>query len=148
NTTPGALATREIYPGPVWGSSAAKRRHDVAGEPMKLLLELLRREPLGPVDHEVLEPGVLRLDRADARDDVAERPAEPRLLLEAVGQRRNTGRGARCSPRAARLVGVAHEAEGREPLVALIVGRLDAALGFRRRVGQKEARAPDDVLAQ
>ena len=100
------------------------------------------------MDHEVLEPGILGRDRLDPVDHVRRRPAEPRLLLDAVGERRHARGRARRTPRAAVLVGVAHEAEGREPLVALIVRRLDTALGLLGRVGQIEPGAPDHVLAE
>src|SRR4029453_16863695 len=137
---------------PGWDSrtraSAAKRGHDVPREPAQLLLELFGREPLGPVDHEVFETRILGLDRLDALDDVLRRATEPRLLLDTVGQGRDARRGARRAPRAPLLVGVAHEAERREPLVALIVGGLDTPLGLLRRVGQKEAGAPDHVLTK
>src|SRR6267143_1213971 len=50
--------------------SALERGHHLAREPAQLLLELLGRQALGPMDHEVLEPRILRLDRLDAFDDV------------------------------------------------------------------------------
>src|SRR6185369_15948101 len=90
----------------------------------------------------------LRLDRLDALDDVLGRAAEPRLLLDAVGQGRDPRGRARRAPRAAVLIGIAHEPERREPLVALIMRGLDAALGLLRSVGQVEASTPDHVLAQ
>src|SRR6266581_7400578 len=132
-----------------WGVSArGDRRHDVTREPAELLLELLGRETLRPVDHEVLEPRVLRRDRLDAVDHVRRRAAEPRLLLDTVGERRHARGRARRPPRTALLVGVAHEAERREPLVALVVRGLDAALGLCGRVGQVEPGPPDHVLAE
>src|SRR2546425_11289613 len=133
--------TREGYLPP-------ERRHHVPREPAQLLLELLGRQPLGPVDHEVLEPRVLGLDRLDPLDDVRGRTAEPRLLLDPLGQRGHARGRARRAPRASVLVRVAHEAEGREPLVALVVRGLDAARGLLRGVGEVEARAPDHVLAE
>src|SRR5438309_8718823 len=145
NTIPWGFCPRgEI---PCWGispwgdggrSTRLERGHHVAREPAELLLELLRREALGPMDHEVLEPGILGRDRLDPVDHVRRRPAEPRLLKDAVGERRHARGRARRTPRAAVLVGVAHEAEGREPLVALIVRRLDTALGLLGRVGPIE----------
>src|SRR5207302_925327 len=48
----------------------ADLRHHFAREPAQLLLELARRQAFGPVDHEVLEAGILRLDRLDAVDHV------------------------------------------------------------------------------
>src|ERR1041385_3358508 len=125
-----------------------ERRHHVLGEPPELLLELGRAQALGPVDHEVLEARILRLDRLDALDDVLGRPAEPRLLRDAVGKLRRARRGAGRAPGAALLVGIAHEPEWREPLVALVVRGLDLSdrLGFR--VGEIEPCAPDHVLAE
>ena len=38
---------------------ALEGRHHVTREPAQLLLELLGRQSLGPVDHEILEPGYL-----------------------------------------------------------------------------------------
>src|SRR5215831_8505648 len=125
----------------------AERGHHVTREPPELLLELLGPEPLGPVDHEVLEPRILRLDRADAVDDVRGRAAEPRLLLDALGERRHARGRAGRAPRAPLLVRVAHEAERREPLVALVVGRLHATGRLFRPVGQIKTGAPDHVFA-
>src|SRR5213592_3537106 len=124
-------------------SARLERRHHLAREPAELLLELLGREALRPVDHEVLESGILRLDGLDPLDDVRRRAAEPGLLLDAVGERRHARGRARRAPRAAVLVRVAHEAERREPLVALVVRRLHAALGLLGRVGEGEPGAPD-----
>src|SRR5712664_3831961 len=128
--------------------SARERGHHLAREPAELFLELLGRQALGPMDHEVLEPRIFRLDRLDAFDDVRGRAAEPRLLRDALGEVRHARGRARRAPRAALLVGVAHEAERREPLVALVVRRLDAALGLLGRVGEIEPGAPDHVLAE
>src|SRR5437867_4484247 len=128
--------------------SALKGGHHLAREPAQLLLELLRRQALGPVDHEVLEPGILRLDRLDSVDDVRGGAAEPRLLRDAVGEIRHARGRARRAPRAAVLVGVPHEPERREPLVALVVRGLDAPLGLLGRVGKIDAGAPDHVLAE
>src|SRR5262249_41129080 len=91
NTIPRGLFPRVKYPGGVWRlrtarSASLERGHDVAREPAKLLLELLGRQSFGPVDHEVLEPGILRRDRLDAVDDVRGRAAEPGLLLDAVAE--------------------------------------------------------------
>src|SRR6186997_1627981 len=104
-----------------------ERRHHVLGEPAKLLLEFLRADALGPMDHEVLEAGILRLDRLDALDHVLGRSAEPGLLRDTLGERGDFCGRTRRSPRAAVLVGVTHEAERREPFVALVMRRLDAA---------------------
>src|SRR3989442_6215454 len=129
-------------------SARLKRRHHLAREPAELLLELLGREALRPVDHEVLESGILRLDGLDPLDDVRRRAAEPGLLLDAVGERRHARGRARRAPRAAVLVRVAHETERREPLVALVVRRLHAVPGLLGRVGEEEPGAPDHVLAE
>src|SRR6185369_7510742 len=105
-------------------SSVPERRHHVLGEPLELPLEFLRADAFRPMDHEVLEPGIFRLDRLDAVDDVLRRAAEPGLLLHALRERRDfRGRAGR-APGAALLVGIAHETERREPLVALIMRRL------------------------
>src|SRR6266851_1495357 len=45
-----------------------QRRHHVLGEPAQLLLEFLGRQAFGPVDHEIVEPGIFRRDRLDAVD--------------------------------------------------------------------------------
>src|SRR6266404_764577 len=136
------------YPYNCRARSASKRGHDLTRKPAQLLLELLGRETLGPVDHEVLEPRILRLDRLDALDHVRGRAAEPRLLRDTVGEVRHPRGGARRAPRAPVFVGVAHEAERREPLVPLVVRRLDTPLGFCRGVGKIDPGAPDDVLAE
>src|ERR1043166_9018409 len=96
----------------------------------------------------MLEAGFFRLDRLDAVDDVRGRAAEPRLLLHTVAQRGHPGWRARRAPGAALLVGVAHEAERREPFVALVVRRLDLADRLFLRVGEVDALAPDHVLAE
>src|SRR5216684_6333713 len=70
-TSRGPPTDPKIPPG---GTASGQRGHDLAREPAQLLHELLGREPLGPVDHEVLEPGILGLDGADALDDVGGRP--------------------------------------------------------------------------
>src|SRR2546421_4822224 len=128
--------------------SASEGRHHLAREPAQLLLELLGRQALGPVDHEVLEPRIPGLDRLDALDHVRGRPAEPRLLGDAVGEVRHARGGAWRAPRAAVLIGVAHEAERCEPLVPLIVRWLDAPLGRFGGVGEIDPGAPDDVFAE
>src|SRR4026208_1986884 len=86
------------------GLPALERRHHVFREPAKLLSELARREAFGPVHHEVLEAGILRLDRLDAGDDVRGRLAEPRLLRDAVGEGRHARGRAGRAPRAPLLV--------------------------------------------
>src|SRR5258708_579200 len=103
------------------------RPRHVLGEPAKLLLELLGRDAFRPVDHEMLEPRIFRRDGLDAVDDLLGRAAEPRLLLDAVPQARRPRRRPGRAPGTPMFVGVAHEAEGGEPLVALIMRGLDAA---------------------
>src|SRR5712664_4250334 len=90
-------------------SRPIERGHHVAGEPAELLLELVGRQALGPVDHEILEPRVFRLDRLDAVDDLRRRPTEPGFLFYAVGKRGNPRWRPRSAPGAAVLVGIAHE---------------------------------------
>jgi len=110
-------------------ASAAEGRHRVPGEPAQLLLELLGREALGPVDHEVFQARTLGLDRHDALDHMLRWPAK---TTPSAGCRRRVsggGRGLLTCPCAPLLAGVAHEPEGREPLVTLVVRGLDAALG-------------------
>src|SRR5262249_61211543 len=101
-----------------------------------------------PVNHEVLEARIFRLDRLDAVDDMLRRAAEPRVLVYAVLEIGRARGGARRAPRAALLVRVAHEAEGREPFVALVVRGLDAPDRLRLAVGEIDAGAPDHVLPE
>src|SRR5262249_58683779 len=122
--------------------------HHVAGEPAQLLLELLGPQALGPMDHEILEAGVFRLDRFDAVDDMRGRAAEPSLLFYTVREQRHSRRRPGRAPGAAMLVGVADKAEGREPLVALVMRRLDPSDRLFLRVGEIEAGAPNHVLAE
>src|ERR1700688_4545239 len=109
------------------GSGAVEGGHDLAGEPAELLNELGRRESLGPMDHEIFEAGVFRLDRFDAVDDLARRAAEPRLLLHPLAQGWHCRGCARGAPGATLRVGVAHKAERREPFIALVMRRFEAA---------------------
>src|SRR5262245_12393125 len=146
NPTSWGLAPTVEYRGGVRG--LREGGHHLAGEPAELLHELLGRQSLGPVDHEVLQPRVLGLDGPEALDDVGRRPAEPGLLPDPLGQRGHRGRRAGRAPRAPLLVGVAHEPKGGEPLVALVVRGLHPARGLLRRVGEIEPGAPDDVLAE
>src|SRR3990170_5460017 len=129
-------------PGPPEGG------HDVPREPGELLAELARRNALGPVDYHLVEPRVLGLDLADGLDHLRRPAAEPRFLLDAVTERGNARWRAGRAPGAALFVGIAHEAERREPLVALVVRRLQAPHRLLLRVGQKDAHAPDEVLAE
>ena len=57
-------------------------------------------------------------------------------------------RRARRAPGAPVLVGVPHEAEWREPLVALVVRRLDTTDRLLLGAGEIEAGAPDHILAE
>src|SRR6185295_6294283 len=129
-------------------SAPLERRHHVLGEPGELILEVLRAHALGPVDHEVLEARILRLDRLDAVDHVLRGAAEPCLLRDALGERRDFGWRAGRAPGAALFVGVAHEAERREPFVALVVRGLDRAHRFGLTCAEADARTPDHVLAE
>src|SRR6185312_3238392 len=124
-----------------------RSRHHVLGEPAELLLELLGRDAFGPVDHEMLEAGIFGGDGFDAVDDLLGRAAEPRLLLDAVLEAGRARRRAGRAPCPALLVGVAHEAEGREPLVALVMRRLDAAHRLLLALGEIYPGAPDHILA-
>src|SRR5712672_561687 len=133
---------------PAAGLAAVEGWHDLAGKPLQLLDELARRQPFGPVDHEILEAGIFRLDRFDAVDDLCRRAAEPRLLLHPLAQgRHRRGRAGR-PPGTALLVGVAHKAERREPFVALVMRRLEAADRLFLGVGEIDAGAPDHVLTE
>src|SRR5713101_8210291 len=63
--------------------------HHIAREPRQLLLELLGRHALGPVDHHVLEARIAALEVADLLDDVPGRPTEPGALCHAVADSGN-----------------------------------------------------------
>src|SRR5207248_8839016 len=106
------------------------------------------RQPFGPMDHEILEAGVFRLDRFDTVDDLPRRAAEPRLLLYPFAQGRHCRGRAGGAPGAAVLVGVAYEAERREPFVALVMRRFEAADRLFLGVGEIDAGAPGHVLAE
>src|SRR5437763_16498750 len=102
-------------------STVLECRHHILGEPLELFLEFLRADALGPMDHEVFQPRIFRLDRLDAVNDVLRRAAEPGFLLYAFGERRDfCGRAGR-TPGAALLVGIADEPERWEPFVALVI---------------------------
>src|SRR5207247_4260955 len=145
----GSPAVGEI---PGWGMGPGRarrpdlahreRRHHLAREQAELLLELLGREALGPVDHEVLEPGILRRDGLDPLDDVRRRAAEPGLLLDAVGERGDPRGRARRTPRAALRVGVAAAAARREPRVTLVVRGLATPLRLLGRARQAHPGPP------
>src|SRR6266478_3491152 len=81
-------------------------------------------------------------------DDRGRRAAEPGLLLHAVADRGDRRRCARRAPGAALIVGIAHEAEGREPLVALVMRRLDALDRLLLAAGEVQTGAPDHIFAE
>src|SRR5229473_3237117 len=91
--------------------SMSESRHHVLGEPAQLLLEFLRGEALGPVDHEIFKPGIFGFDRFDAVDDLRWRTAEPGFLIDAVAQGGHPCRRPRRPPGSPVLIGVAHEPE-------------------------------------
>src|SRR5713226_3500555 len=125
--------------------SMSESRHHVLGEPAQLLLEFLRGEALGPVDHEIFKPWIFGFDRFDAVDDLRWRTAEPRLLIDAIAQRRHPCRRTGRSPGSPVLVGVTHEPEWREPLVALVMGGLDPPDRLFPAVREVNAGPPDHV---
>src|SRR5882724_3058209 len=88
---------------------APERRHHVLGEPAQLLLELLRTEALGPVDHEAVEARIFRLDRLDALNHFVRRAAEPGLLRDAVLQGRHLRRRAGRTPGPPLLIRVSYK---------------------------------------
>src|SRR5437762_6082823 len=102
-------------------SAAVERWYDVLGEPPELLFELLGWQSLGPVDHEILQARILRLDRFDPLDDLRGRPTEPSLLLNAITQRWHARRCSRGTPSPALFIGIAYKAKRSEPFVALVV---------------------------
>ena len=69
-----------VYPpGAIRLTAPPEGRHHVAREPRQLLLELLRPHALRPVDHHLVETGILLLEVLDLLDDLPGRPAEPCL---------------------------------------------------------------------
>src|SRR4051794_41151779 len=100
------------------------------------------------MDHEVLKAGIFCLDRLDPLDDLGGFAAEPGLLLYAFAQARDRGRRTRRAPSPALLVGVAHEAERRKPLVALVMRRFELADRLFLAVGEVDAGTPDHVLPE
>src|SRR5271163_4363177 len=102
-------------------STTVERRYDILGKPSELLFELLGGQSLGPVDHEILESRILRLDRFDPLDDLRRRPAEPSLLLNAITQRRHPRRCSGGTPSPALFIGITYKAKRSEPFVALVV---------------------------
>src|SRR6516162_5322499 len=68
--------------------------------------------------------------------------------MDSVGQRGHPRRRAGRAPSPTLFVGVAHKAERRKPLVALVMRRLEAADRLLLGVGEIDARTPDHVLAK
>src|SRR5262245_13252150 len=129
-------------------SPVAERGHHVSGEPTELLDKRRRVDALRPVEHDLVEAGVLCLVLADERDAVGGRADHPRFLGDALPDRRSAGRRAGRSPRPALVVGVPDEAERREPLVAFVVSRLDAPDGLFLRLRHVEAETEAQVLTE
>src|SRR5580704_7913212 len=100
------------------------------------------------MDHEILEAGIFGFDRLDTLDHLLGSTAEPRLLLHPLAQGRDARRRAGAAPGATVLVGVADKAERREPFVALVMRRFEAADRLFLAVGEIDAGAPDHVLAE
>src|SRR6516165_3413996 len=129
-------------------SPADEGRHDVAPEPPELFQERGRPHPFGPMQHELVEAWVLRLVLSDQGDAVGGRSHHPGLLLDALPDRRRPGWRPRRAPGAAFGVRVADEPEGGEPLVPLVVGRLDLPDGRLSALRHVEAETEAQVLAQ
>src|SRR6202045_652978 len=129
-------------------SAAVERRDDILGEPPELVFELLWGQSLGPVDHEILQAPILRLDRFDPLDDLRRRPTEPSLLFNALAQRRHPRRRSWGAPSPALLIGIAHKPKRSEPFVALVVRRLDATDRLFTAVGQVHPCPPNNILAE
>src|ERR1700732_2047139 len=126
-------------------SAAVERRDDILGEPPELLFELLGGQSLGPVDHEILQARILRLDRFDPLDDLRRRPTEPSLLFNAIAQRRHPRRRSWGAPSPALLIGIAHKPKRSEPFVALVVRRLDATDRLFMAVGKVHPCHPEHI---
>src|SRR6267378_7785185 len=122
--------------------------HDVFREPTQLVGEFRGRQSFSPVDHEILKPGVLGFNRSDPIDDLGRRATEPGLLLHAVTDRGDRRRCTRSAPGAALIVRIAHEAERREPLVALVMCRLDALDRLFLAAGEVQTGTPNHILAE
>src|SRR5260370_877253 len=74
--------------------------------------------------------------------------AGPRLRLPPLGEARHRRRRTGGAPGAAFFVGVAHEAERREPFETLVVRRFQPADRLFLAVGEVDAGARDHVLAE
>ena len=106
---PAARTTRRAGYLAAESCAAGKRRHHLAGEDPKLLLELGRRHPLGPVDQHLVQAGVRLLVLAQPVHDLRRRPAQPRLLLP----RRRGSSGRRSGRRACPTAGPARRRSAR-----------------------------------
>src|SRR5260370_35288732 len=99
-------------------STTVKRRHDILGEPPELFFEFLGGQSLGPVDHEILQARILRLNRFDPLDDLRRRPPEPSVLLNAIPQVRHPPRHPRRTQTRPSFLAVAAKANRPEPFCA------------------------------
>src|SRR3989441_10030141 len=130
------------------GGGQRRKAAITSREAAQLLLELLRGDALGPVDHHLVEPRIFRLELLDDLDGARRRPAEPGLLGDALPERGHAGGRAGRAPGPPLLVGIAHEAKGGEPLVALVVGGPQAPDRLLLGVGEVEPHAPAEILAE
>src|SRR5947209_4248675 len=104
--------------------NASKCGHHVASEHAQLLDPLLRGHTFWPVQDDLLQSRILIFQLFQTRDDGRWWTNQPGFLANALLQLGHAGRRAGCAPWSAVLVRVAHEAEGGEPLVTLVVVRL------------------------
>src|SRR5215471_16361931 len=112
-----------------------ERRHHVFGKPAQLFFRFRRREPLGPVNHETVEPRIFGFDRFDPGNDIGRRPAKPGLLLYTVLEGWGARGRARRTPGPALLICITHEPEWREPFEALVMA------GSSRRIASSRLSA-------
>src|SRR5215216_6415698 len=92
---------------------------------------------LRPVQDNLLQARVFRLELLQPPDDGCRGPDQPRLLANALFDGRHAGGGARSAPGSTLLVRVAHETKRGEPLVALVVvgaHALDAFVYLRSEI--------------
>src|SRR5712691_7736498 len=127
---------------------ADEGRHHLPGKSRELPFEDAGGRALTPVQHDLLEPGIVAFPLLQAGDDVLGRSDQPGLLVDAFAERRHAGRRAGRSPGSALLVGVADEPEGSEPLIALVVGGLDLAEGLCLGVGEVKAEPATEILPE